>query len=151
MSDQQNLDPKPGIYTARAVKGSEQYGESTNGSPELLLQLDIPDIGKRLTTVLYFSAAAAPYSIERLRAMGWEGSDLADLSGIDKKDVSIEITYEPFEGEAQDEGPGPLRWRDVQHQEAGRPEGVCCARWGHRGPSDYGAGCGRSAEAEVLR
>jgi hypothetical protein len=99
MSDQQNLDPKPGIYTARAVKGSEQYGESTNGSPELLLQLDIPDIGKRLTTVLYFSAAAAPYSIERLRAMGWEGSDLSDLTGIDKKDVSIEITYEPFEGE----------------------------------------------------
>jgi hypothetical protein len=95
----ENLDPKPGIYTAKAIKGTEQYGESTNGNPELIIQLNFLELGRAFTTVLYFSAAAIPYSIARLRALGWDGSDVSDLTGIDKNEVQAEIKYEEYEGE----------------------------------------------------
>ena len=104
------FDPKPGNYTGKAIKGSEQYGESPNGNPELLLQVIIPELaspefpqGRVFTTVLYFSAEAAPYSIPRLRALGWEGNDLSDLSGIDKNEVQINVAWpvDPGDGKAK--------------------------------------------------
>jgi hypothetical protein len=104
------FDPKPGNYQGKAVKGSEQYGESPNGNPELLLQVIIPELatpefpdGRVFTTVLYFSAEAAPYSIPRLRSLGWEGNDLSDLKGIDKNEVMINIAWpvDPGDGKAK--------------------------------------------------
>ena len=90
------FDPKPGIYKGKGVKGSEQYGESPNGNLELVLQLEVliaEGDSRRFSTVLYFSGEAAPYSIPRLRALGWEGNDISDLTGIDKNEVAIEIGY----------------------------------------------------------
>ena len=104
------FDPKPGNYMGKAVKGSEQYGESPNGNPELLLQVIIPELaspefpaGRTFTTVLYFSAEAAPYSIPRLRALGWKGNDLSDLSGIDENEVQINVAWpvDPGDGKAK--------------------------------------------------
>ena len=94
-----NLDPKPGIYKGRAVEGSEQYSESVNGNPELLIDLVLPELAnRRLTTVLYFTGEATPYSLVRLRALGWEGDDLQNLKGIGKNEVGIEIKYNLYEG-----------------------------------------------------
>ena len=94
-----NLDPKPGIYKGHAVEGSEQYGESKNGNPELLIDMMLTDLGNRVvTTPLYFSPESAPYSIERLRALGWETNDLQNLKGIGKNEVGIEIKYDLYEG-----------------------------------------------------
>lgn len=99
MSGEQ-FDPKPGNYMGKAIKGSEQYGESHGGNPELLLQVIIPELatpdapqGRIFTTVLYFSAEAAPYSIPRLRALGWKGTDLSDLTGIDENEVMVNIAW----------------------------------------------------------
>jgi hypothetical protein len=88
------FDPKPGIYKGRVVKGTEEYGESPNGNPELYLQIEIPELdNRRFTTVLYFSGDAAPYSVPRLRACGWEGNDISNLEGIDKNEIAIDIGY----------------------------------------------------------
>lgn len=97
-SGPQTFDIKPGIYKGRAIAGQEQYGESTNGKPELLLRFNVPELNRQLTAPLYFSAEAAPYSIQRLRACGWEGSDFSNLKGIDKNEVDLSIKYDPFEG-----------------------------------------------------
>lgn len=96
------LDIKAGVYRGRLVAGSEQYGESTNGNLELIVDADLEmDDGsvRRVSTPLYLSAAAAPYSIDRLRAAGWEGNDIRDLTGIDKNEVDFEVRHEEYNGE----------------------------------------------------
>lgn len=93
--------PKPGIYKGRVMSGKEQHGESSNSTPELLLMVNVPDLGRQFTVPLYFSQAAAPYSFERLRACGWKGKsalDLEDMTGVGDNDIDIEIKYEMYEG-----------------------------------------------------
>ena len=96
---------KVGVYKARAVKSSDgtwaQYGERDNGNLELILNMKMAiDGGELVRSVpLYFSPAAAEYSFERLRALGWKGQkpeDIADLTGIDTNVVDIEVTVESW-------------------------------------------------------
>jgi hypothetical protein len=87
-----------GVYRGRAVAGSEQYGTTNNGTDQIAIDLDL-DGGHRVSTFLYFSDKAAKYSIQRLRSLGWQGSDLSNLVGIDANDVDVEIKYEEYQGE----------------------------------------------------
>jgi hypothetical protein len=92
-------DIKTGIYKGRAidpVKGGyveQAYGKSKSGIPELLLRVEIPAIGRVLTTPMYFSLEAAPHSVSRLRACGWRGEDLADLTGVDTNEIDVDVSY----------------------------------------------------------
>jgi len=49
-----------------------------------------------MTTFLYFSPEAAPYSYERLRALGWQGKGADDvdetMAGIDTNEVDVRVT-----------------------------------------------------------
>lgn len=94
-----NLEPKAGIYKGRAVPTSVQYGESKNGTPELLVMFNAPSLNRQFTVPFYFSAAAAPHSVAKLRLCGWEGGDLSNLAGIDRNEVDLQITWEPYEGQ----------------------------------------------------
>ncbi len=91
-----------GIYKARGMAGSEQYGTARTGTDQIVIDL-LVELGDgettRLSTVLYFSDAAAPYAIERLRALGWAGNDLLDLRDLNKNEVDVAIKYETFEGQ----------------------------------------------------
>lgn len=90
---------EPGIYKARAVAGSEQYGETSNGNDQIVLNLTLLESGDTVSTFLVFSDKAAPYSIDRLRKCGWSGADLAKLDGIDANEVDVEVKYEEYKGE----------------------------------------------------
>lgn len=103
---------KPGIYKGcRGVAGSAKAGFSSSAkeTPEITINVMIPGLGGRhATVVLYFSGEATKYSLERLRALGWKGTDVREgygtdkfLQGIDTQDVDVEITYEIFEGKAR--------------------------------------------------
>jgi hypothetical protein len=97
------MDIKAGTYKAKAVKGSEQYGESSNENKTLQIGIDmqIPALERSLTTFLYFSQAAAPYSFERLRALGWKGNDIMDLTGIEENEVEVSVRIEEYNGKPQ--------------------------------------------------
>lgn len=88
-----------GNYRGKAIAGSEQYGTTSNGNDQIVIDLDLLDVGERVSTFLVFSEKAAPYSMKRLRACGWEGTDLSNLSGIDKNEVDVEVKYEEYQGE----------------------------------------------------
>lgn len=95
-----------GRFKGRGVKGSEQFNMLEGKAP--CIALDLKLVGKSgdefMTTFLYFSEAAAPYSYERLRALGWKGQgpqDLSDLSGIDTNEVDVDVTAETFEGKTR--------------------------------------------------
>lgn len=88
-----------GRYQGRAVAGSEQYGETSNRNDQIVLELQLPEIGQNVSTFLVFSEKATPYSIRKLRACGWTGSDLSKLDGIDRNVVAVEVKYEMYNGE----------------------------------------------------
>ena len=90
-----------GVYRARAVKGSEQYTRTGSGNEQIVIELDLLDLGERVSTYLVFTEKSAPYAIEKLRAMGWTGQDLLDLRGIDSRDIDVEVKYETYKGKDQ--------------------------------------------------
>lgn len=76
-----------GDYQGQAIKGTVQYGESDNGTLQIGIDMSVFDqddekIGQ-MTTILYFSEAAAVYSFERLRMLGWKGEDAKDIGKLD--------------------------------------------------------------------
>jgi hypothetical protein len=94
-------DPKEGRYKAKAATpdptgAPHEFGKSNNGTPELLLHLFFPELQRTFVSPLYFSAAAAPYSEERLRALGCV--DLSTLAGVDSNEIDAEIRYEWYDG-----------------------------------------------------
>lgn len=103
---QSPLPPKPtdvkeGRYKAKAATpdatgAPHEFGKSRHQVPELLVHLYLPDLQRTYVSPLYFSADAAPYSEERLRALGC--TDIATLRGIDTNEVDVEVKYEAFEG-----------------------------------------------------
>ena len=93
-------DPVAGTYKARILKETFQFGESESGKPQMTMMVMIPDLGT-FTTSLFFSAEAAPYSLPKLKAAGWKGNDLSDLSGLGDSDVLVTIKYETYEGRQQ--------------------------------------------------
>lgn len=87
-----------GTYRGRAIAGSEQYGTTSNGNDQIVIDLEL-DTGERVSTFLVFSQKAAKYSMDRLRALGWTGTDLTNLAGIDTNEVQVEVRYEEYNGE----------------------------------------------------
>lgn len=84
-----------GIYRGRGVEGSEQHGFAQNGGEQIAVDLYVQISDQetpRLTTVLSFAGNAVQYSIERLKALGWDGSN--ELRGIGRNEVDVEIKYE---------------------------------------------------------
>ncbi len=88
-----------GFYKGRGIAGSEQYGITSNGTDQIAVDLEVPSLGRALTVFLYFTDGAAPYAIEKLRAMGWQGNDLSNLAGIDANEVDVSIKYEEYKGD----------------------------------------------------
>lgn len=88
-----------GVYKGRVIAEAVQYGNTKNGHDQIVLDLSLTELGERVSTFLVFSDASAPYSIERLRACGWQGDDLTNLAGIDANEVDVEVKYETWEGE----------------------------------------------------
>lgn len=80
-----------GYYKGRAVKDSAQYGYAKEGGEQISIELQL-DVGQTVTTILSFSGGAIPYSIERLKALGWDGSN--ELNGIERNEVDVQIKYE---------------------------------------------------------
>lgn len=94
-------EPKEGRYKAKAATpdasgAPHEFGKSTSGKPELLVHLFVPDLQRTFVSPLYFSPDAAPYSEERLRALGC--TDITTLAGIDSNEVDVEVKYEFYDG-----------------------------------------------------
>ena len=94
-------EPKEGRYKAKAATpepngAPHEFGKSSTGKPELLVHLFLPELQRMYVSPLYFSPEAAPYSEERLRALGC--TDVSTLAGIDANEVDVELKYEFYDG-----------------------------------------------------
>lgn len=88
-----------GFFKARGIEGSAQHGYANNGSEQIAIDLKLEN-GRTVTTILSFSGGAVPYSIERLKALGWDGSN--ELRGIDRNEVEVEIKYSVPPGKTEE-------------------------------------------------
>ncbi len=94
-----HFDIQPGQYKARGVEGSEQEGAGAKGE-QVAIDLVLVDLnGRTVTTILHFSPDATRYSIDRLKALGWDGGD--SFTGISKNEVPVLITYEEYQGKTR--------------------------------------------------
>jgi hypothetical protein len=93
-----------GRYKAKGILGSQQYGlAGDKETPQIAVDLAFPD-GSSMTTFLFFSPGSAPYSFQRLTALGWKGKgpqDLANLSGIDQNEVDVEVREDEYDGKVR--------------------------------------------------
>lgn len=89
----------PGQYKGKAIKASVQHGETETGNLQIAIDLDLKDTSGQsvgqMTTFLFLTPGAAPYSYERLRALGWKGQgpeDIDNMDGIDTNEVDARVT-----------------------------------------------------------
>lgn len=96
-TDQPREDEIPeGMYEARGIEGSEQLGTAETGTEQVVIDLELVDLKRQVSTILPFTEGAMPYSLKRLRALGWEGGD--SFEGINKNVVKAVVKYETYNG-----------------------------------------------------
>lgn len=88
-----------GTYRAVAIEGSAQYGTTKNGHDQIVIDMQLPDIGEQVSVFLVFSDAAAPHSMKRLRLAGWTGDDLTNLEGLGSTECEVVVKYEDWQGQ----------------------------------------------------
>jgi len=94
-----------GVYKGRAMPETAKLGVTENGYDQIGFMVQISRGGGHRDIVpmyLVFSdgpKGSAKYSMERLRALGWEGNDLRDLRTIGKNLVDVRVDYEIYQGE----------------------------------------------------
>lgn len=87
--------------TYRAHAGDKVLGYTTKMTPQVAVQcvIDSPGFeGQSITYYGYLSEGAYEYAIKSLRAMGFEGDDISDLSTVGKIPFSIVVQHEEYEG-----------------------------------------------------
>lgn len=92
-----------GTYRARARGGSWGLGVTSTGKEQVGVLFDLLDLeGRSIPYYGYFTEKTFDRTIESLRLMGWQGSDLTELNtaaaGLDTNEVNLVIEHEAYEG-----------------------------------------------------
>ena len=92
---------KAGRYKAKAT--AHELGESKQGNPQLAVEFEVtdgPEKGQKITWWGHFTAAAAPYTKEKMQACdpSWDGRDI-DTFAPEGHAVSIMVKEETYNGE----------------------------------------------------
>ncbi|HVY62177.1 MAG TPA: DUF669 domain-containing protein [Planctomycetota bacterium] len=89
-----------GKYRARAIEA--QLGETKTGKEQVVVRFELLNDGFEGQTITWFGVFAtdkmAKRILEGLRACGWRGTDIGDLSGVTDCDVEIEVEHNTWEG-----------------------------------------------------
>ena len=90
------------VYRARARQWG--LGESSKGKEQVAISFDITTEGAEFNSInayLYFTEKTWERTVESLRHMGWTGSDIADLAGLDANEVELVIKDDTYDGETR--------------------------------------------------
>lgn len=83
-----------GIYKAVASNGTAQFGMTSKGTEQVLVNAEIIDgecAGRTVPWFGFFSEKTIDRTIESLRYFGWKGNDLANIGVLDQV---VEIVVE---------------------------------------------------------
>jgi hypothetical protein len=87
-----------GKHRARPLEAD--LGRAKTGSNQVAIAFEIlegPDVGATITAYGYFTELTHARTVRTLYLCGWDGKDIADLSGIGRAAVEVElvIVHEP--------------------------------------------------------
>ena len=85
-----------GIYKAVAVAANA--GTTSNGNDQIVVDLDLVDIGEQVRVYLVITANTAKWVWKKLAAAGWDGNNLDTLDGLGSKQCDVSIKYEMWQG-----------------------------------------------------
>lgn len=99
--DLSHLIPDNTHVPGRAKKWD--YDVTSTGKTRLrvLFELGGEYAGRHLTWDGYFSEGAFARTVESLEHMGWEGTDLSDIQGLEKNEVVLVVSQETYEGKTR--------------------------------------------------
>lgn len=90
-----------GIYECKAT-GVAEYGVTDTGTDQIAVEVEIygpeKEVIETRNTYLSFTEKAAPYAIDKLRALGFNGESLADLVGLGSKVARCSVKTEEYQG-----------------------------------------------------
>lgn len=92
-------DIKAGTYKATAT--SAALDETENGKTYVQMDFEVPELGRKLSSRLYFVGGAIPFSLEKLKSTGWDGKSIGDLTTVGSKECTLEVKYEDYQGKQQ--------------------------------------------------
>lgn len=93
-------------YRARAKEWS--LGYASTGTPQVAVYFEFLDegVGGGITWFGFLSEKALESTVRGLRNCGWEGDELADLTGLDKNEVELVVEMEEYNGQTRPK----VRW-----------------------------------------
>lgn len=90
------MSATPGTYNATAIGSEAELGQSSKkGTPQITVPCHL-DSGDTVTWVGFATPAAMPFTVKALRAMGWQGDDLSDLSTVGSKPFEVVLIEEVY-------------------------------------------------------
>ncbi len=98
----------PGTYTAKPIQAV--LAKTSTGKEQVAVEFELieEDVrGQRITWYGFFTEGTFDSTIEGLRACGWEGDDLSDLSSVNGSvEASLVVEHEEYQGNVK----ARVRW-----------------------------------------
>lgn len=95
----------PGTYKARGMDAA--LSTTKSGREQVGVRFELVDHpGETIIWYGYFTDGTFERTIKSLRACGWRGDDLSDLSGIGAMEVQIVVEHEEYNGKTR----AKVRW-----------------------------------------
>lgn len=92
-----------GTYRAQGIQAS--LTAAGNGTEQVAVVFNIVDpaefVNQKITWFGFFTEKTLERTFKALRLCGWEGDNLADLSGVDANQVDIVVEHESYEGKTR--------------------------------------------------
>lgn len=91
---------QPGYYRGRAIEWG--LGKTEKGTRHVAVRFQTLDEqerpGESIAWYGYFTDKTTERTLESLQHCGWEGTDITDLSGIERNEVQLVVQHEEYEG-----------------------------------------------------
>lgn len=85
-----------GTYLATAVEGALGYADT--GTPYIGVLFSLKEAGVKLTWRGFFTEKTQERTFEALRACGWKGDDLSEITFPQGNEVEVVVKQEEWEG-----------------------------------------------------
>ncbi len=94
---------KEGTYRSKLI--SKDYSEAKTGTVQLVLGFEVTQEGEQkgntITGFFPCTENSMGYTVEKMRALGWKGVDLDDLSTLGTEEADIVVKQETYNGETK--------------------------------------------------
>ena len=91
-----------GTYRAKVIE--KELTEAKTGTPQVAITYEVVDgehAGETIRDYAALSEAALKYTVEKMRACGWQGVDVSNLETLGSKECQIVVKSEVYNGESR--------------------------------------------------